>query len=94
MQLKEAYAFYGVIIVAMVVGLLLNFIHLDPIKALIYSAVGNGIVAPVILFFIVALSSSKKLMGEHANGRLSKTVGSLTIVLMLIAGVAALFALF
>jgi Mn2+/Fe2+ NRAMP family transporter len=51
-KLKQASAFYGIIIFSMLIGLGLNFIGLDPIKALIYSAVGNGIVAPVILVLI------------------------------------------
>ncbi len=61
-KLKDAYAFYGIIIVAMILGFLMNFIGIDPIKALIYSAVGNGLVAPVVLIFIVLLSSNKSVM--------------------------------
>src|SRR5208282_5700124 len=52
-KLKEAYAFYGIIIFSLLIGLGLNFVGLNPIKALIYSAVGNGIVAPIVLLFIV-----------------------------------------
>ena len=92
-KLKDAYAFYGIIIVAMVVGLLMNFIGIDPIQALIYSAVGNGLVAPIVLVFIVLLSSDKKLMGSHANGIVSKTLGWVTVALMAAAGIAVLFSL-
>ena len=92
-KLDEAYAFYGVIIVAMVVGLLINFSGLDPIKALIYSAVANGIIAPVILILIVLLSRSKKIMGTHTNRPLTTGIGWLTVALMSISGVAAIIAL-
>jgi Mn2+/Fe2+ NRAMP family transporter len=92
-KLHEAYSFYGVIIISMLIGLALNFIGLDPIKALIYSAVANGLVAPVILVFIVILSSNKKLMREHANGFLAKTVGWITVALMVVAGIAVLITL-
>jgi NRAMP (natural resistance-associated macrophage protein)-like metal ion transporter len=85
-RLREAYAFYAVIIISMLVGLGLNFIGLDPIKALIYSAVANCIVAPIVLVFIVALSSRRDVMGDHANGKVSKTIGWGVTVLM--AGVA------
>ena len=93
-KLKEAYAFYGVIIVSVVCGILLNFVGIDPIKALIYSAVANAIIAPVVLVFIVRLSSSKKVMGEHANKKSATFIGWLTIGLMAIAGIAAIWALF
>ena len=92
-KLGEAYAFYGVIIVAMLLGLALNFVGLDPIKALIYSAVANGLVAPVILVFIVLLSSNKKLMKDHVNKPLTTIVGWMTIGLMIIAGLAVLVSL-
>ena len=58
-KLKQARAFYGVIIVSVIIGILLNFVGIDPIKALIYSAVANGIIAPFILVFIVKISSKK-----------------------------------
>ena len=41
-KLNEAKAFYGVIIVSVVIGILINFLNIDPIKALIYSAIANG----------------------------------------------------
>ena len=93
-NLKQAYAFYGVIIISMIVGLGINFIGLNPIKALIYSAVANGIVAPVVLVLILLISSNKKVMGEWVNGPITKIVGWSTTVLMIAAGGAAIFALF
>src|SRR6185503_10472873 len=62
-HLGQAKAFYGIIIISMLVGLGLNFIGIDPIKALIYAAIGNALVAPVVLYFIVRISGSKKHMG-------------------------------
>ncbi len=93
-KLKEAYAFYGVIIVSVVLGIGLNFIGIDPIKALIYSAIANGIIAPVILVFVVRLSSSAQVMGEHKNGKLVTRIGWLTIAIMAVSGVAAILSLF
>ncbi|MDB5188753.1 MAG: natural resistance-associated macrophage protein [Candidatus Nomurabacteria bacterium] len=93
-KLKNAYAFYGVIILAMMVGIGLNFIGLDPIKALIYSAVGNGLVAPIILFFIVKLSSNKGIMGKYTNKSYITLIGWLVTALMTVAGIAAIVSLF
>jgi len=92
-KLKQAYAFYGVIIIAMAVGIAANFIHLDPIKGLIYAAVANGVIAPIVLFFVVRLSGDKHLMGEYANRPLVSGLGWLTIGIMAASGIAAIISL-
>lgn len=89
-KLHQAYAFYGVIIISMLVGVIANFAHLDPIKGLIYAAVANGIISPVILFFVVRLSSDKKIMGEYANRALVRLMGWTTIIAMALSGAAAI----
>ncbi len=92
-KLKQAYAFYGVIIVSMVLGMVLNFLHLDPIRGLIYAAVANGIIAPVVLYFVVQLSSNHHIMGPHINGRALALAGWFTIMVMSISGIAAILSL-
>lgn len=92
-KLKEAFAFYGVIIISMVMGLGMNFIGLDPIKALIYSAVANALVSPLVLVLIVQISGSKKIMGERANHPLTSAVGWLIVGFMTLASGATLVAL-
>ncbi len=93
-KLKEAYAFYGVIIIATLIGLGINFLNIDPIKALIYSAVLNGVIAAPILALIVMLSSNKKVMGQWANGPISKAFGWGVVLIMAVAGLSTLLALF
>jgi len=93
-NLQQAYAFYGVIIISMIVGLAINFIGIDPIKALIYAAVANGLVAPVILLMIVLISSSKKVMGHWRNKPAVTAAGWIVFALMTAAGAAAIWALF
>lgn len=93
-NLRQAHAFYGTIIIAMLVGLGMNFIGMNPIKALIYSAVANGIVAPIVLVFIVILSSDKKLMGDWVNRRKTTWLGWGITGLMGLSGLAAIWALF
>jgi Mn2+/Fe2+ NRAMP family transporter len=93
-NLKQAYAFYGVIIISLLVGLGINFIGLDPIKALIYAAVANGVLAPIILFLIVRISSSKKIMGNWVNRRSTTMIGWGVTGLLAVAGVAALYGMF
>lgn len=89
-KLKNAAAFYGIIIISMLLGMFLNFTSLDPIKWLIYAAVLNGLIAPIMLVLIVKLSSDKKIMGRWANGKFSKTLGWLTVIFMGMAGAATL----
>lgn len=93
-KLDQAYAFYGVIIVSMFLGIAANFMNLDPIRGLIYAAVANGIIAPVVLFFVVRLSSNEHLMGAYKNRPLISFVGWLTIFIMSISGIAAIATLF
>lgn len=93
MKLKSASTFYGIVIISMLVGMAINFIGLNPIKALIYSAVLNGMVAPVVLVFILLLSGNRKVMGEWVNGGWSKAIGWLTVLLMSVSGIAAIYAI-
>lgn len=93
-KFSQAKAFYGIIIFSMLIGLAINFIGIDPIKALIYAAVLNGLVAPVILVLIVILGSNRKVMAEEANGRVIKFFGWLATIVMIVVGLAAIYSLF
>lgn len=93
-NLDQAKAFYGIIIISMLVGLGMNFVGIDPIKALIYAAIANAIVAPVVLLFIVLLSSNKRLMGKWVNRASTTFIGWIVFTLMSLAGFAALWAIF
>lgn len=91
--LSHAHAFYGVIIFAMLFGMLINFIGINPIQALVYSAVLNGIVSPIILYFIVKLSADKQLMGPWVNRKGLSWFGYFIVVLMTASAVGALISL-
>ena len=93
-KLKQGYSFYGVIILAMILGIILNFVGLDPIKALIYSAVLNGIISPFMIFFIVHLSSDESVMGNFKTKKLGNIFGWLTFVLISLVSVGAIISIF
>ncbi len=93
-KLHQAHAFYGVIIISMFIGLGINFLGIDPFKALIYSAIANGIVAPVVLVLIVRLSSNRRIMGEWVNKRYVTAIGWFVVTIMSISGAAAIIAMF
>ncbi len=93
-KLKQATSFYGVIIVAMALGIVLNFIGLDPIKTLIYSAVFNGIISPIILFFIVRISANEEIMGSFKNKKITNIIGWFSVVLLFVVSIGTIIFLF
>jgi len=93
-KLPQARAFYGVIIFSMLLGLLINFVGINPIKMLIYSAVANGLVAPLILFLIVQMTSSKRVVKNRTNHPLLSLLGWLVTGIMVISGIATIVSLF
>lgn len=91
LKLKKAHGFYAVIIVSTLIGLIINFIGIDPVKALVYTAVINGIAAVPLLFLIVKIAASDQIMGEYKSGWLSKTLLWTTFFIMGAAAVALFF---
>jgi NRAMP (natural resistance-associated macrophage protein)-like metal ion transporter len=87
----RARGFYGVIIAATIIGLLINFVGIDPVKALVYSAVLNGVAAVPLLFLIIRISASEKIMGEFRSRTLSRTLLWITFIGMGAAAVAMFF---
>lgn len=90
---RQAIGFYGVIIVAMLAGLVMNFLGLDPIKALIYAAIANGLAAPIVLILIVQIASDTRIMGKNVNSPRTTAWGWITITLMALSGLAAIIVL-
>jgi len=67
-RFSQARAFYAVIILGTGLGLLLNFVGLNPIYALVLTAVINGIVAVPLIFLIARVSTRRQIMGRHVGG--------------------------
>lgn len=92
-KFKRAVGFYAVIIVATLVGLAINFLGIDPIKALVFSAVFNGVAAVPLLLLIAKIGNNKNIMGSHKNGLFSNVFVRLTFVIMLAASLFMFYAL-
>lgn len=88
---KKASGFYGLIILATLVGLLINLLGIDPIKALIFSAVFNGIAAIPLIYMIIKVGNNRDIMGQYKNGFLSNTFIKLTLILMTVASLVLLY---
>ena len=87
----EARAFYGVIIVSMLVGLGITFIGVPPMKALLYSAMLNGMIAPFLLMIIVYLASRNSIMGQWKNNKMQSFLGWLITGVMTAASLATIW---
>ena len=79
---KEAVRFYAAICVATITGLLLNFFHIDPVKALFWAAVLNGLVAAPLMAVIMSMASNKKVMGKFVIPSYLKWIGWLATAVM------------
>lgn len=92
-RFDHARGFYAVIAAATLIGLALNFVGINPIAALVYTAVINGIVAVPLLILLLLVANNHAIMGDFTNGKLSNTVGILTMLVMLVASLALVVSL-
>ena len=86
--MKQARSFYALILLSTGVGVGLNFAGINPVKALYWTAVINGLLAPFLLVAILIVASDKKLMQGQPSSRLGWTVVAITTVAMFAAGIA------
>ena len=90
---KRARTFYGVIAGATLTGLLINFLNINPIKALVFTAVFNGIASVPLLWLIAQVGNNKKIMGEYKNNMLSNTFVRLAFAVMTISVLVLFYAM-
>ncbi|HEY1903705.1 MAG TPA: divalent metal cation transporter [Terracidiphilus sp.] len=88
LKLKRAHGFYGVITIATLIGLMINFIGINPMQALVVTAVINGVIAVPLIFLIARIARNKDIMGEYRSGMLSNVLVWATFVFMGAAAVA------
>ena len=88
LKLNRAHGFYGVITIATMVGLMINFIGINPMQALVVTAVINGVVAVPLIFLIARIARNREIMGEYRSGTLSNVLVWATFVFMGASAVA------
>jgi Mn2+/Fe2+ NRAMP family transporter len=81
-KFKDARSFYLVITIATLAGLAINIISIDPIQALVYAAVINGVVAVPILIALMKIANDKKILQARTIGKISNLLGLTTILIM------------
>ncbi|HEY8814796.1 MAG TPA: divalent metal cation transporter [Candidatus Dormibacteraeota bacterium] len=88
---KNAPQFYIVIGVSFLIAMELAVSSVNPIKALFYSQVLDGLIAPVLIILLLLLTSSRKLMGDFVNGLPTKVIGWAAAFVMILADVAVVY---
>jgi len=91
LKLRQAWGFYGVIAFSTMLGAAMNFVGINPIKALYYSAVVNGLVAPPLLWLIMLIGNNSEIMEDKVNGKMSNILGWFTTIAMTMAAAALLW---
>jgi len=82
---ERARPFYLVIAVATLVGIAINFVGINPIDALFWTAVLNGILAPPLLVLVMLAARDERIMGRQRIGRLLTVLGWAATVAMFLA---------
>jgi Mn2+/Fe2+ NRAMP family transporter len=81
-RFENAVLFYSVFILSTVVGAALDFFNIDPIKALLWSAIINGVLAPFVLVALLLVASDPRVMHGQVSSPVTRLVVILTTVLM------------
>jgi Mn2+/Fe2+ NRAMP family transporter len=92
-KLSDAKGFYLVIIAATLIGLAMNFVGINPIRALVFTAVFNGVAAVPLIYIIARINSSKKILDKNRGGILSRSLVWLTFAVMAVAAIAMFYTL-
>jgi NRAMP (natural resistance-associated macrophage protein)-like metal ion transporter len=80
--------FYGIIAVSTLIGMEINFVGISPVASLYWSAVLNGILAPLLLAVLMHVSNNKAIMGKETNNHLLNWLGGITTAVMGAAAIA------
>jgi NRAMP (natural resistance-associated macrophage protein)-like metal ion transporter len=89
-KFKQAHGFYGIIALAIVAGLIINFLGIDPIQALIFTAVFNAVASVPLLWMIYRVGNNRDVMGAYKNSRWSNA-GVLTAFIVMAIATLVLF---
>lgn len=88
MELKSAKGFYAIIAFATLVGVLLDFSPIDPVKALLWSAVINGVISIPLMIAMMRIATQQKIMGKFVIGARLKWLGWLATSIMAVVVIA------
>jgi len=84
---RHAKKFYGVIALSTLVGVAIDFLGINPITALFWTAVINGVLAPPMLVVVMLVANNKRVMGSRTNGGTTNIIGWLAVIVMFAAAI-------
>ncbi|HSZ32379.1 MAG TPA: divalent metal cation transporter [Puia sp.] len=90
-KFSEARAFYIVVILSLIIGLLINVLGISPMRALIFTSILYGVTSPVMIAVVLHIANNKKIMKDFTNNRLSNSLGVITFILMTVAAILLLY---
>jgi len=93
-KFRLAPGFYIVIAASTLIGMLISWLGIDPIKALYYAAVLNGLAAPPLMALVILTATNKKIMGKYVNKKISNILGWIIVLVMTLAGILLIIDLF
>lgn len=87
--LQKAKFFYGAIIIATLIAMIINFLHVEPFRLLYYAAIFNGLCTPPLLIMIALIANNRTVMGKHVNSIWSN-VGAIALIGLMTAATGLL----
>ncbi|HCC05862.1 TPA: iron transporter [Candidatus Nomurabacteria bacterium] len=93
-KFSQARAFYLVIILSTLIGLIVNMTSIPPITMLYYAAILNGLLAPPLMILILLISNNKNILGSRTNGKLGNILGITITIIMSLLTLYFLYSLF
>jgi Mn2+/Fe2+ NRAMP family transporter len=91
---RKAPAFYTLVVVGTIAGVLLSLFYPDPFSLLVFVAVVNGIAAAPFVIVLMLISGNRTIMGQHRNGKLATTLGWIAAAVMAVAGTIGVWQIF
>jgi NRAMP (natural resistance-associated macrophage protein)-like metal ion transporter len=81
-KFSQAKSFYIILIISVLLGLGINYFGINPVDALLYTAILYGVTSPVIIAIVLHIANNRNIMGDFTNKWLSNLLGGLTLLLM------------
>ncbi len=89
----KAKEFYGIVVASTAVGLLIPLLGLHPIKALFYTSIIYGVIAPILIFMVIHMANNDHIMGTHVNSRRNNIFGYTVFGIMSFLAILTFFVL-
>ena len=89
----KAKEFYGVVVASTIVGLMIPLFGIHPVKALFYTSIIYGVIAPILIYMVIHMANNKKIMGKHVNTIGKNILGYTVFGIMSVLAILTFFVL-